>query len=352
MILEALSNAFGPSGCEQDVRALILDEIRSRVDECRVDHLGNLLALQRGSAERPKVMVAAHMDEVGLMITQAEDSGMLRFVCVGGIDARVLPAKRVVVGKDRVPGVIAVKPVHKTTAEERNRPFPVDQLAIDVGASSRAEAEKIAAKGDYAGFATRYQDLGGGVVTGKAFDDRVGCAILVELIRRGPYGFTFCPVFTTMEEIGLRGARVAGFAVAADLAFVLEGTICDDSPKKRDESPTTEMGKGPVISVADRSVVADPRLVRFVTQTAEALGLPLQIKQPGMGGTDAGAIHLTRTGVPSLPVSVPCRYIHSPVAMLSQRDLGQTVDLMEQVLRRLTLDVLTAPVPTLETPRT
>jgi endoglucanase len=143
-----------------------------------------------------------------------------------------------------------------------------------------------------------------------------------------------------MEEIGLRGARVAGYAVAPDLAFVLEGTICDDSPKKREESPTTELGKGPVISVADRSVIADPRLVRHVLQTAQELGIPTQIKQPGKGGTDAGAIHLTRAGVPSVPVCVACRYIHSPVAMLCKRDLGQTVDLMEQSLRRLPPDLL------------
>lgn len=339
MILEALSNAFGPSGCEQEVRALILEQVRGSVSECRVDHLGNILALQPGTAAGPKVMVAAHMDEVGLMITHADDAGMLRFVAVGGIDARVLPAKRVVVGRERAPGVIAVKPVHKTSADERGRPMAIDQLAIDVGATSKAEAEKVAGKGDYAVFATRYQDLGG-TVTGKAFDDRAGCALLVELLRRGPYPFPLHAVFTTMEEIGLRGARVAGYAVAPDLAFVLEGTICDDSPKKREESPTTELGKGPVISVADHSVIADPRLVRHLMQTAEALRLPVQIKQPGKGGTDAGAIHLARTGVPSVPVCVACRYIHSPVAMLSKRDLGQTVDLMEQSLRRLPPDLV------------
>lgn len=339
MILEALANAFGPSGGEQAVRGLILEAIRDRVDVCRVDHLGNILAEQRGSAVRPRVMVAAHMDEVGLMITGADDAGMLRFVVVGSIDPRVLPAKRLVVGRERCPGVIAVKPVHKTTAEERARVLGVDQLVIDVGASSRAEAEKVAGKGDYAVFATRFQDLGATVI-GKAFDDRVGCAILVELIQRGPYPFTLCPVFTTMEEIGMRGARVAAYAMEPDAAFVLEGTICDDSPKTRDESPTTRLGDGPVISIADRSVIADAGLVRHVRETAAFMRVPLQVKQPGKGGTDAGAIHLARTGVPSLPVCVACRYIHSPVSMLSKRDLGQTVDLMEQTLRRLTPDVL------------
>ena len=339
MILEALSNAFGPSGCEADVRRIVLDAVEPHVDECRVDHLGNVLTTCKGEDDSLTLMLAAHMDEVGFMITHADDAGLLHVMAVGGLDNRVLPAKRVLVGKDRVPGVIAIKPVHKTKAEERNRVVPIEDLTIDVGASGKAEAEKIAEKGDYAVFATPFR-AADDVVTGKAFDDRVGCAVLIELIRRGPYPFTVCPVFTSMEEIGLRGARVAGFAVAPDAAFVLEGTICDDGPKERDESPTTRLGAGPAISMADRSVIADQRLVRHLVTVAEDSGIPYQFKQPGMGGTDAGAIHVTRSGVPSVPVSVPCRYIHSPVSMLSRRDFEQTIDLMEAALRRFTPAVL------------
>jgi endoglucanase len=279
-------------------------------------------------------MVAAHMDEVGFMITSADDSGMLRFTIVGGIDDRVLPAERVFVGPDRVPGVIAIKPVHKTTPEERKNVVKADQLVIDIGAKSKSEAEGAVKKGDYGVFATTFRDLGD-TVCGKAFDDRAGCAVLVELIKRGPYPFTFRPVFTTMEEIGLRGARVAGFAVNPDAAFVLEGTICDDSPKERDESPTTELGKGPAISLADPSAIADRRLVKLLLETAEMEGISCQFKQPGKGGTDAGAIHLAREGVPTVPVSVPCRYIHSPVALLHKRDFAQTVDLLAAALKRL-----------------
>lgn len=334
MILDTLSNAFGPSGCETEVRTILREAIRDRVDDLRVDHLGNLIAEQRGTAGELTVMVAAHMDEVGFMITHADDAGMLHFVIVGSIDDRVLPAKRVLVGQSRVPGVIAIKPVHKTTPEERTRVVKADQLVIDIGARNKSEAEGAVKKGEYGVFATRFRDLGD-TVSGKAFDDRAGCAILVELIRRGPYPFTFRPVFTTMEEIGLRGARVAGFAVNPDAAFVLEGTICDDSPKERDESPTTQLGKGPAISLADSSVIADRRLVKLLLDTAEAEGIPCQFKQPGKGGTDAGAIHLAREGVPTVPVSVPCRYIHSPVCLLHKRDLEQTADLMAAALRRL-----------------
>lgn len=334
MMLETLSNAFGPSGCESEVRTTIRDAIRDRVDEMQVDHLGNLIATQRGTASDLTVMVAAHMDEVGFMITSADDSGMLRFTIVGGIDDRVLPAERVLLGPNRVPGVIAIKPVHKTTPEERKNVVKADQLVIDIGAKSKSEAEGAVKKGDYGVFATRFRDLGD-TVCGKAFDDRAGCAILIELIQRGPYPFTFRPVFTTMEEVGLRGARVAAFAVNPDVAFVLEGTICDDSPKERDESPTTQLGKGPAISVNDGSVIADRRLVKLLLDTAEAEGIPTQFKQPGKGGTDAGAIHLAREGVPTVPVSVPCRYIHSPVCLLHKRDLSQTVDLLAAALKRL-----------------
>jgi len=340
MILEALSNAFGPSGCENEVRRVVLDAIAGKVDEYQVDHLGNVIALQKGTANPGfKVMVAAHMDEVGLMITHADESGLLHFTKVGGIDDRVLPAKVVRIGEKRIPGVIIMKPVHLTSRSEREKVVAYDQMAIDIGVSAKAEAERLVHKGDYAAFDIQFEELGE-LVKGKAFDDRAGCAVLVALIENGPYPFDFYPVFTTMEEVGLRGARVAGYSVMPDAAFALEGTICDDGPKEEDVSPTTAVGKGPAISVMDRSVVADRRLVRLLVETAEAEGIAYQFKQPLKGGTDAGAIHLAKTGVPSLPVAVPSRYIHSPVCMLSKRDFEDTVKLMTSAFRRLTPDVV------------
>jgi putative aminopeptidase FrvX len=178
------------------------------------------------------------------------------------------------------------------------------------------------------------------MVKGKAFDDRAGCAVLIALIEAGPYPFDFWPVFTTMEEVGLRGAQVAACRVTPDAAFALEGTICDDGPRDDDTSPTTAVGKGPAISPMDRSVIADRRLVRLLIEAAETEGIPYQLKQPGKGGTDAGAIHLAKTGVPSVPVSVPSRYIHSPVCMLGKEDLDNTVRLMTATLQRMTPDVL------------
>ena len=340
MILEALSNAFGPSGCENEVRQVVVDAIDGKVDEFRVDHLGNVIACQKGTANFGfKVMVSAHMDEVGLMITHADERGLLHFTKVGGIDDRVLPAKVVRVGENRIPGVISMKPVHKLKPSERNQVVSYDQMAIDIGVSSKTEAERLVNKGDYAVFDVAFEDLGS-VLKGKAFDDRAGCAVLIALIENGPYPFCFYPVFTTMEEVGLRGARVAGFSVMPDAAFALEGTICDDGPKEQDISPTTLVGKGPAISPMDRSVISDRRLLRLLVETAEAEGIPYQFKQPGKGGTDAGAIHLAKTGVPSLPVSVPSRYIHSPVCILGKSDLENTIRLMTAALKRLTPDTV------------
>jgi endoglucanase len=215
----------------------------------------------------------------------------------------------------------------------------IDDLVVDVGTKSKDEAQKLAPVGTYATFATKFRELGP-TVTGKAFDDRVGCAVLVELIRGDRFDFDLHAAFTVQEEVGLRGARVAAYAIDPQCAFALEGTVADDIPKEKDVSSTTELGKGPAITVMDRSFIADRRLVRLLTGTADELGIPYQIKQPGVGGTDAGVIHLAREGVPSATVSVPSRYIHSPVALSSLEDFNNTVRLMRESLSRLTRETL------------
>lgn len=339
MLLEKLSNAFGPSGCEDEVRRLLARALRDKVDDLQTDALGNLIALKKGTGPEPrmKVMVDAHTDEVGLMITRIEKNGLLGFRAVGGIDVRLLMAKGVVVGENRLPGVIAAPPIHLTKPEQREKVIEIDQMVIDIGASSADKAKELVKIGDYAAFDTRFEVLnedGLRTVKGKAFDDRVGCAVAVALAD-GEYAVDLYLSFSAQEETGLRGARVAAYRIEPDLAFVLEGTICDDMPKREDVSPTTELGKGPAITIMDRSFVADQRLVRLLIDQAEANGIPYQFKQPGTGGTDAGAIHLSKAGVPSGAVSVPSRYIHSPVSMVSLNDLDNTVALMRATLAAL-----------------
>jgi putative aminopeptidase FrvX len=340
MLLQRLSEANGVAGREEEVRAILLEEIRDRVDACRIDSMGNLIALKKGTgASALRVLVAAHMDEVGLMITMAEDSGVLRFAKVGGIDDRVLPGRVVLIGPKRVPGVIGVKPVHLLEKGERDKVTESRQLAIDVGAAGKGEAEKLASRGDFAVFATEFRTLSDPTgarrtVQGKAFDDRAGCAILAELLKER-FPFDLVAAFTVQEEVGLRGARVAAWAEKPDAALVLECTGANEVPTTRDTSPSTRLGSGPAITIRDTSFIADPRLVELFSATAREKSIPHQFKQPNIGGTDAGSIHRTREGIPSLTVAVPARYIHSPSAILDLTDFENTAALAREALHRL-----------------
>lgn len=355
MYLEQLSNAFGVSSAEGDVRKIIIEAAKSHADEWRVDTMGNLFVTRKsrgdgsssprsdGSSPALRVMVTAHMDEVGFMISEIKNDGRLKFKSIGGFDQRVLLGKAVVVGQERVPGVIGLKPIHLLKRGERDKVDDIDSMYIDIGAGDNSAGGKVRV-GDFATFATQFGYLGGagrrrsdqGLVKGKAFDNRAGCAILLELLK-GDYPFDLVAVFTVQEEIGLRGARVAAYAANPHLAFILECTAADDLPSPEEDAPKgfPRLGDGPAITVMDRSFIADRRLVDLLINTAEAEGIPHQFKRPGIGGTDAGAVHLARAGVPSVAVSVPARYIHSPAAILDLADFWNTVKLMQSTLRRL-----------------
>ena len=338
MLLEKLSNARGVSGNEREVREILIETVKSHVTNYRVDTMGNLITYKKARGARGKaikVMIAAHMDEIGLLIVHHDSHGHLRFHKVGGIDNRVLLSKAVLIGKDKIPGVIGHKPPHLSTQRERERVIDSDSMSIDIGAKSKEEAQRLVKIGDYATFATQFGEMGDGMLKGKALDDRTGCAVLAEILRRD-YPFDLYGVFTVQEEVGMRGARVAAFAVEPDYAFALESTVCDDSPKKKDISPTTRAGFGPAITVADNSFIADKRLVNLLTETAKENKIPFQFKQPMIGGTDAGRIHITKEGVPSVAVAVPTRYIHSPVSLLSKQDYENTITLMVKALPKIT----------------
>jgi len=338
-LLERLCNAVAVSGDEAEVRAIVLEEIKGHADEMMVDALGNVLVRKRraGSVKaRSKVMLSAHMDEVGFMLVGEDGEGIYRFETVGGLDVRQLAGKAVLVGKDHLPGVIGARPIHLTTAEERKHAIPLDALRIDVGPGGKA------ALGDRAGFATRFQRSGPAVIA-KALDNRLGVATLIELVRSAPSSIDLLAAFTVQEEIGLRGAKVAAHTLDPDLAIVVDSTPANDLPSWDDEenvSYNTRLGLGPAIYIADGATFSDPRLVRFLAETGEAAGIPFQFRQPGGGGTDAGAIHKERAGIPSVSVSVPGRYAHTAASVARLDDWKHTLALLQAALGRITPELL------------
>lgn len=339
MILKELSETAGVSGNEGAVRRIIIDAIKDHVQNLRIDALGNVTALVRGTGENPlRVMIAAHMDEIGFMVTGIDSNGLLRFQNVGGVDARILPGLRVRIGADAIPGVIIWTPIHHNRDQKT---VNIDSLRIDTGAGEKNGRVK---RGDYIVFDSRFMEMGTSTLRGKAFDDRVGCSLLVDIIQGGPYPVDVLAAFTVQEEIGLRGARVAAQALNPDMAIVLEGTTAHDLPDPSGENeppnPATRFGAGPALTVMDRSMIADPRLLAFLRRTAAASDIPYQLKTALGGGTDAGSIHVSNDGVPAAVISMPCRYIHSPAALLHRDDYANGLKLVQAALNSLTPDVL------------
>ncbi len=332
-LLERLSNAVGVSGDEGEVRKIVLSEVRPHASEVKVDALGNVLVMQPGKHEnRLRVMLAAHMDEVGLMITHDEGDGIYRFDVVGSILAADLAGKAVWIGRERVPGVIGLKPLHLGHGNDQKKPVELEDLHLDVGPAKGKE--KV---GDRATFATPFTRLGPSL-RGKALDDRLGVATLIELVKHAPPNIDLLAAFTVQEEIGARGARVAAFAFNPDLAIILDTTPAYDLPAwEMDENVryNSRLGAGPAIYVADAGTLSDPRLVRYLIQNAEANGIPYQLRQPGGGGTDAGAIHRQREGIPSVSVSVPARYLHGPASLARLADWQDTYQLVAAALAHL-----------------
>jgi putative aminopeptidase FrvX len=337
-LLERLCNACAVSGDEGEVRKIVLEQVRPHADEVSVDALGNVLAVKAGLGDhRLKVMLAAHMDEVGFILVSDEEDGFFRFDNVGGIDVRQLPGKPVSIGREHVYGVIGAKPIHLTTEDERNHSISQDSLRIDVGPGNN----KVKV-GDRATFAPSFSRIGPSLRT-KALDDRLGVATLIELLKHAPPNIDLQAAFTVQEEVGLRGAQVAAYALDPDVAIVLDSTPANDLPSWDGTENTrynSRLGAGPAIYVADSATLSDPRLVRLFMETAESAKLPYQIRQPGGGGTDAGAIHKQRAGIPSISISVPGRYAHTAASIARLADWENTLSLVYNVLSRISPETL------------
>lgn len=333
MLLKDLSELNGTSGAETLVRNFLREQIEPFVERVYVDKMGNLIAVKNSRLPGPKVMLAAHMDEVALMIVEITVDGFLKFRPVGGIDPRILVSKPVRLNEGLV-GVIGAKAIHLQKQAERQKALSFDNLYIDIGAKSKEEASGKVKLGDYAYFMTKCEPLGEGFYKGKAFDDRVGCAILVELLQQD-YNFPLLAAFTVQEEAGLRGAKVAAYHLEPDFALVLESTVANDIAESEEEGWVTELGQGPACSLLDSSTLFKPKLIRWVIDLARRKGIPLQLRRGGSGGNDAGSIHLSRAGVPTLAISVPCRYIHSFVSVISEKDYAACLTLTDALLKEL-----------------
>lgn len=339
MLLERLSNACAVSGDEREVRQIVRAEIETIADEITVDAMGNLLAVRRAKTDNPlRVMLAAHMDEIGLMLTHEAGDGLFSFTTLGSVDSRQLVGKSVWVGRAHHPGVIGARPYHLTSEAELRHAVPVTSLNIDLGPGGSG----LVQPGDRAAFATRFQQTGPSLM-GKALDDRLGVATLIELFKQAPDHFEFWAAFTVQEELGLRGARTAAYTIAPDLAIAIDSTPAYDMPAADGQENTrynTRLDKGPAIYVADKSTISDPRLVRHLAETGRANHIPFQFRQPGGGSTDAGAILRARGGVPVVSVSVPGRYAHTACMVARSADWGATIALLQAALLTITPELI------------
>lgn len=331
-LLEKLCNAMSVSGDEGEVRRIVLEEVKPFADEVKVDALGSVLVLKKGSGKKPlRVLLDAHMDEVGFMIVHDDGDGFYQFQTVGGIDERHLVGKQVIVGKEHTLGVIGAKPVHLTTGEERQHTIDVDSMRIDLGLEGKAKV------GDRATFATKFKRVGSSIMS-KSIDDRIGVVTLIELLKNAPKSIELCLSFSVQEEIGLRGATVAGYYFNPDVAIAVDSTPARDLPDYdggENYSYNTKLGLGPAIYMANSSTIDDPKLVKFLEETAIQNKIPYQLRQPGGGGTNAGAIQKAKSGVPVVSVSVPHRYTHSPISISRVDDWKNTLNLLYVALKEI-----------------
>lgn len=337
-LLKKLSEAHGVPGSEEDVREIMAAELKKSCDEVTTDNLGNLIA--RKGEGKPRVMLAAHMDEIGLMVKHIDKKGFLKFTTIGGFYDSTILNQRVLVHskKGKYPGVIGSKPPHLMKAEERKKAMEYRDMFIDVGMKDDKAAKRAGVSiGDYVTFEREFGELKGGLVTGKAFDDRLGCLVLIEIMKRVKAKGTVYGVGTVQEEVGLKGARTAAFRINPDYALAIDVTLAGDYPGIKEDDSPLKVGEGPTIEIADaqgRGIITHPRVKELLISTAEKNKIPYQLAVGEGGTTDATAIHLTREGIPSGVVSIPVRYVHSQVEVASLKDVKYTIELIVKALEK------------------
>ena len=338
-LLEKLSNASGISGFEDEVRDLMIKELEDYVDEINIDPLGNLIAIKKGNPSSQKIMLAAHMDEIGLMVRYIDKKGFIKFSTIGGINDQMLLNQTVSIQSEKgeVVGVIGSKPPHKMKESERKQVIKYDNMFIDIGAKNREEAEELIDIGDPIIIRQEFEELRNGLVKGKALDNRVGCAVLIEVLKRTETNATIYGVGTVQEEVGLKGAKTSAFSINPDMALALDVTISGDHPGIKEEDAPSRAGKGPAIILTDasgRGLILSKEIKKLLISTAEEENIPYQLEVSDGGTTDATAIHLTRKGIPTGVISPASRYIHTPVSVVCVDDVVNSVKLIVAVLNK------------------
>lgn len=334
--LKTLTEINAPSGHEQPMRRALLEELKAKGHQPYIDKMGNIIVVKEGTgaAPRKRVMVSAHMDEVGLIVTGHTEEGFLKVTQAGGIDPRVLISKRVLVGDDNIPGVIGAVAIHLQSAADRARVMGYREICVDIGASSKAEAQRKAPLCTYISFDTPYVEYGEGFACGKAFDDRVGCYNLLRLLEE-ELPCDLIAAFVSQEEVGCRGASGAAFAQEPDIGIVLEGTTCNDLGDIPEVAQVCKAGQGVAVSFMDGASIAHRGLFKQAMEIGAKEGIACQVKSSVSGGNDGGAIQRARGGIPVVVLSVPCRYIHSPSTVVCLKDVEAQFELSRALLKTM-----------------
>ena len=332
-LLKKLCSANGISGCENSVREIIIDEIKDNVTDITVDNLGNLIVFKKGkNAPKKKVLISAHMDEVGFIVTDITSDGFIKFDEVGGIDRRVVLGCNVTIN-NTINGVVGVKPIHLSTGDEGSAIPKYTDMYIDIGAKDKEDALKYVSYGDCINFDSCFTDNGYSIMS-KAIDDRLGCFLMIQMIKSDlPYDMHF--TFVVQEEVGLRGAKVASYTVHTDFAIVLESTTAADIPDVPSSKQVCNVGNGAVIGYMDRATIYDRQMIEKCKEIAESKKYKLQFKRAVAGGNDAGAIHSARGGVRTLAISMPCRYLHSQLSLISKSDIDDVYNIAKDLAFQL-----------------
>ncbi len=339
-LLKKLSELPGISGFEGEVVEVIKNELKDHVHRLEEDHLGNIIALKKGKPNCPKIMLAAHMDEIGLMVRHIDKKGFIKFSKIGGINDQMIINQKVHIHTKKGPvvGVIGSKPPHRMKSSEKKKAITHDNMFIDIGASSKKEAEALLEIGDPITFQQELSQLQNSIVSGKALDNRIGCLVMIETLKRVKNECNIYAVGTVQEEVGLKGAKTSAFKINPDIAVALDVTVAGDHPGMKEDEAPIKIAKGPAVILTDaggRGIITHSKIKDWLISASEEIDIPVQIEVSEGGTTDATSIHLTREGIPAGVLSVPTRYIHSNVSIASMDDIEKTIQLLVHALEQI-----------------